>query len=1014
MAPIRWLGLQRPAALDYLVAEGILQKDPPREAFDWHISSDGNNIEEELVSTKHCVVWSQGGVIRRIFRFEVEGQEVKQALLTRFAVDDGRDRRKHIDELGRQAGQDANFPEGHEPDSHTTANSLGTAKPTDSWAEQVQPPQKPTPRALVVLLQHQAHIYYLRGSSQTVNLPFEVERAWALPTGLLLQRKLHVSAVIPPTPIPPSVPQNSLYSSQPIPWSSPHPQQGALAAGRARLSGVNPRTSTRLSQGPVSQAATDLPRLFVLNDPAAELGLVVEAAKRLSAEPSLSRLEPPSSDEEVLYASSSCEVGSSDSARRPLVLIVTVNRNLGVYTVWQASYTATGPPQPIERTSKKRVSTFKRATRRSSYNTRFSTGASTPTLRQQDTLKDPPHEGAGRRSFAGTRASASRLSESFLFDQEDDAIFNTNDHGERTGRGPSLRTTRRTSSMLARTELSSQDAFPFADIARNPAGANTSFATAGLRGHSFGVVQDRMSFGRSRMSGRASTPGSTSMLSDVEEGSQIEEAIDESFVAGCFDSGPSDIFDPSGGLRRGMVMIRAFQIPLQNSSHANGLPQPSPSTRIIVQGPTSLPRSSEDTRHMSLYLSQRDTAQLYEVTLSVRCLRRQNALKAKRRSRDRSSQDLIMLQHTHSVRVRHQNVRDVIKVCDDSSSRILFLCQEQNTTKLFLLSSCSELDNLTFPLHLNPEVIEVPFPSASDSRNANFMTNFTTNNRENPVASGLTGKPGSLDHVGSHGRFDLVSPEGRYHRCQLQLRSRHPEVLHVLQTCKAALSESGTYDLEHVWWLISQQIFAGQSCHDWTALIVLLMRLIMSLANPQTSFTRNAATEHAHTTVEAKLRDDSWSPAWDWAIADSRVSDILSSESNTPPLHQPPLFKIADRYLLDCAQVAQDGLKRTEQDPHVHDGMVVDDSEHANQEKQHAALKRLLLSLYILQMEESQLRSAMNSNHRLAPLLAQCARWLALLDSEDYFTKRSPQGILLDDCECFQEISASHGSLRLV
>ena len=93
MADVTSLGVHTPAGLPYLINEGILPAEPKKELYHWetHAISDYNgSVEEELLTTKDCVVWSQNGLVRAIYRFELEGEDVRQAILTRFPKENGK------------------------------------------------------------------------------------------------------------------------------------------------------------------------------------------------------------------------------------------------------------------------------------------------------------------------------------------------------------------------------------------------------------------------------------------------------------------------------------------------------------------------------------------------------------------------------------------------------------------------------------------------------------------------------------------------------------------------------------------------------------------------------------------------------------------------------------------------------------------------------------------------------------------------------------------------------------
>ena len=70
MASLRSIGVHKPAAWSYLVQEAILTDDSTHRDYSWQTYTD-DGLSDELVTTKHHVVWSRGGVVRKAFNFEV-------------------------------------------------------------------------------------------------------------------------------------------------------------------------------------------------------------------------------------------------------------------------------------------------------------------------------------------------------------------------------------------------------------------------------------------------------------------------------------------------------------------------------------------------------------------------------------------------------------------------------------------------------------------------------------------------------------------------------------------------------------------------------------------------------------------------------------------------------------------------------------------------------------------------------------------------------------------------------
>ncbi|KAL8858042.1 MAG: hypothetical protein Q9198_010699, partial [Flavoplaca austrocitrina] len=171
MAAVTSLGLHTPSALPYLVAEGILTEEAGEESYSWQsINSSGPNgeyIEDELLSTDNCVVWSRCGTVQRIFRFDIEKEQVTQAIFARFPSQAAP--ASQPDTVSSLDGTTRNFQK------PTRERELPQGKDVDTGSQ--CPPSKPPTavpslalqsdksRALVVVLRTQAHVFFLSGTS---------------------------------------------------------------------------------------------------------------------------------------------------------------------------------------------------------------------------------------------------------------------------------------------------------------------------------------------------------------------------------------------------------------------------------------------------------------------------------------------------------------------------------------------------------------------------------------------------------------------------------------------------------------------------------------------------------------------------------------------------------------------------------------------------------------------------------------------------------------------------------
>src|SRR3984885_1585669 len=89
MAQVQSLGLHEPSALPYLIAESILPAEPSGDLYSWQtygvLDEEGREIaEEEVLTTRQCVVWSRSRVVRRVYNLDNEGEAILQAFVTSF------------------------------------------------------------------------------------------------------------------------------------------------------------------------------------------------------------------------------------------------------------------------------------------------------------------------------------------------------------------------------------------------------------------------------------------------------------------------------------------------------------------------------------------------------------------------------------------------------------------------------------------------------------------------------------------------------------------------------------------------------------------------------------------------------------------------------------------------------------------------------------------------------------------------------------------------------------------
>ncbi|KAF5027271.1 hypothetical protein F66182_614 [Fusarium sp. NRRL 66182] len=410
MATVKSLGLHQPSGLQHAINEQFLPANPPATSYTWDISTDDRydgELEDEILTTEHCVIWCRGGIFRKTFRFELEKEPIIQALLAYFP-----------------ASQD---------DKSTTHD------------DEIRSDQRPTlSKALVVFLKTQAHIYFLSGTSHIVHMPFEVESAFAGPVGVIVQRKQKAESVAPISLKFPRVPPNSFVSSQLTAFNSS--QQTAFSVeGLGNPKALPLRLSSTLDnlwEAPLEQPESRWPRLVSLTDPLLELGLVVTKQEPQNArslrQTTTKKRAFLDAAEEVLHVEEIKIPGAlTQDLSQPLIIAVTLNRETREYTVWRLTYLQHEDPFLMRQKNAK----SKTARRRSSMQPGFTSAPGTPV---QPNLRE-----SFGAPLPGKRQRKSERLEKPMVD-----LVSSLEQQDKEGSGVARRSSRRVSSMLARADLS--------------------------------------------------------------------------------------------------------------------------------------------------------------------------------------------------------------------------------------------------------------------------------------------------------------------------------------------------------------------------------------------------------------------------------------------------------------------------------------------------------------------------------------------------------------------------------
>ncbi|KAF1938060.1 hypothetical protein EJ02DRAFT_475066 [Clathrospora elynae] len=1037
MASLRSIGVHKPAALQYLVQEGILSDDSSDCDYVWDTYTDGSpdSPTDELVTTEYHVIWSRGGVVRKVFNFEVEKEMVRQALLTWFPVDEP----SHA--ASETAGGASEYNTSEQSKSFLTQ---GTQPATDPNVpvDTAPPTIEVRSRALVVFLKSHAHVFFLSGTTHIVNLPFEVEKAFPAARGVVVQRKIAPLHPAPASPQLPSAPPNSFlttnqsFLSQTLSLSQSFAQPfrrhgaslGASRLGKTRLSG------TTFLDDLINPSATPnpeaIPRLYSFTDPLSELGLVAnvvvggERSGLLTTHGSgHRRLEAIDKAEEIIYVSPQNEILFDRSGNdKPLLLVVTANHETNVFTIWSAAYLE---PKSISTSRKHHVPLpITKSRRRSSYGaTAPGTGATTPAVRGADRL---------RESFGGAPRSKTQppsfniTSKERLSDQAvDDALASQLNPVFDMARQP--KESRRVSSLLSRAELSTSfDKSAFQDLAtsRNSLGGSfpASFNASQRSRHSLG--QDRTSFGGfSHSRHRASTPGSvTSRMSfgAVSIDDTLEDGMDEDTFDTIEDYDElDDLFAPpdakgesrpGDGLHKELIISVIAEIPVTQYlksglfalGNASDTQDRTHSKVLTLNAPFNSATLHE--RKLYLYISHASLQQPLECELAVTRKRLSPSASAAQSGSTTEAPRYACVPKFVGTRPL-DNTLDLVKLSDGYVDRVAQLTST-NAHEPCLSLTAGWGSHLPMNFSLGPMKLFDPFAILQHAQ-----TGATAGSKRTIAASQPLRR---LLPLGPGGKLQLIDGEFRRHRMEFRLSPSDRYVAELFRVLSTVLPNYAGDFLLEIWWNIRKSLSAEAAEHtsaDWTAFVVTLLTLavpfvdekMQKATNRTKSGQRRSSGRPSSQAKPDEFIDDedsawhlmcsrqksiahakSWelSP-WAWALHSTPASNVISPPAKRSSIqHQLPTIaqqiSVKDNLLLNSLELARQYVRSPI-------GKATNDhwrrlSPSEKQDLRISSLSEIVVSLHLFR-EERKLDAlcqdfAGTQPGNLAPVLAQIGHWL--------------------------------------
>lgn len=1025
MATVTSLGIHRPSALPFLVAEGVLPAEPSPSLYEWctvpssPLTRDGEE-EEEVLTTKHCVVWSRGGVVQRSFRFDVEKETVRHALFTHFdrrvkpggSVPDrvsNRHRYNGVRELDG-LGFDLHINGEEEPRANCntdipipTATDDGMKRLSGLGSGNDRPDQPSHGRALVVVLKTQAHVFFLTGASHVVHLPFEVDRVFALPNGLLLQRQV-VQTPAPLTPKLPSVPQNSFAFE-------------ALASAEAVRSSQSYANLDDLQQNPslpflpmlknfVQKAsetviAAGLPRLYCLIDPLSEIGIAaMEVRSQTTNYPrgrhvlGASVVNNSDTLDDLLFVSEPVvlEQQASGSSFTSPILAVSKSSESGEYDVWLVEYIdheSSASAHHLQ-ASKSDRRNFRR---RTSYGIGTSNGANTPVARGSM---------AGRESLgmAKSRGSAAMdlLSEDSFNDGEDGLASHLDSALENPR--ASVKSSRRVSSLLARADLSStKDKTAFSDLA----GAYPA-STVTRRGASSGAYAVRLSSGVENGSKLDRNQFSSGVRTSIEQPVVIdpytgatEAGSDEDTIGGH--SKDLSLRHQFLGLRKEMVFTKIHSVASGKVDQDSAI---AGAEIFVLKPPAHVARAGPEEADAFLCIADRSSTSLIVMslrqTLHSRYVRKSEG-KVGSREFNRGSR---CREFQVTSITRRSDVLDACVLRDTDCYRLLTLRRKTTGQPELCLQ---DPWNAPCASHL---------PSTLFSYNPYQIVNMLSPRQKREGGFKRIISQGSqvllrLRNGGSGGAAVVVDAEGSRHRIHIQLQPRNPLLRTMIKLCDSILPsahDKREFILNEWWnamaWLST--ISDAEDDGEWTAFVIVLFSIAAGVvadrraeaSTPQKKRKSGLlrSSSGANTNLESwetMLIEESsnlrcvpvWmqDEAWMWTTKQVKVNPSpqagvsrkprISRSSFAPTI--PPQKKLT--YLLHCMSLARDFRCAIRETGNTRESFTMR-TPFKDDHSQRMALATLLLGLHLLREELKLNMLSYNAVHDLTPVLAQIGGWL--------------------------------------
>ena len=995
MASVTSLGLHNPSAIPFLIEEGVLPTDPPEETYRWEtgaeIGLEDGGHDEELLTTKHCVVWSQGGTIRRTFRLDIEGEAVTKALFAQFPARPPKSDPTFNQIYAEEVKEDKSHQDRLDPRKHHKLPPRSVIAENDKGKTPFKVSSDKSSsqrRALIIVLRSQAHIYFLADTSHVVHLPFEVETVFPLPQGILMQRKSQDTNVIIATPRMPLAPENTFAFSQSsafLPSDQSLPRSARLSD---RASPFLPLLNDLL------QTSTQHPKarqsgLVCLIDPLNEVGAVVVKSvakarpsygQRASDNTSFSGLDP---EERLIYVSPQDELGQSElTSGTPLTFALTQNCTSGKISLWTVRYLGRKIMEPEKsQASGSNSAAFSR--RQSSYG--IDTGTTTPRLR-----------GVGPvRENAAVPTSQDHAFHNDLADQNSNVL----DLAFEDPMEPA-KSSRRVSSLLARADLAaSNDRNVFSDP-KTGHGKRSSRKGPSLGQHTSRIsasVEGGARFKASKPLTEIRSSMDSVTLSDAQSRVNLEADLDGTYEK-MQSQGAYSLRGSSNTQRNEIMFQKIYSThsavdhpPNFGATREHCIPKAS-----VLRSPNDSLGSPTTTAAATVFIAYRKTRDL--LILHVEATRPRPLQKKSTATSKRSSHSWKTFRVSES---RTTGVLDFCRFSEGNHWRILTLCESPSgAQELSFQTPWGGKRKIEFPSPLN---LYNPFQISNDIG--------LRQRREGGFKRVLSGGPPaleSLQHGSLPGCVDIIASDGLRHRIFIQLQPRNPLVLRIIKVCEAILPISSTRRevILQAWcdvvsWLRDRS--EEDADLEWTAIIVVLF----SMATPfipdkraeafkqqkrrkggllRSSSGANTDLGSWETMISQEHNFTSTTPVWmvqgpwswtrneEMTVHPKSTKKARASSSQSLPTAVPIAQKSS--HILHCISLSQEFTRSAVGQSAAGPQGCLPTAPSWDPEIRRTALASILIALHLLREEFKLDVLAAEPLHKLTPILAQIGGWL--------------------------------------